>query len=100
MGLSHSFDLTLIAEGNESSLFRNCDNLATASWGDLLSCEDTDTISNSCAVVGARLDGSQYILANNASSASELAGICFSPDRQTIPLNIQYPGMTLAIAGD
>jgi secreted PhoX family phosphatase len=92
--------LTLIAEGNENSLFRNCDNLAMAPWGDLLLCEDTANTLESCSVVGVRPDGSQYLLANNAYSESEVAGICFSPDGQTMFLNIQYPGITLAITGN
>ena len=92
--------LTLIAEGNENSLFKNCDNLTMAPWGDLLLCEDTVDTPDSCSVVGVRPDGSQYLLANNAYSASEVAGICFSPDGQIMFLNIQYPGMTLAITGN
>jgi secreted PhoX family phosphatase len=49
--------------------------------------------------VGIRPDGSQYILANNVYSNSELAGVCFSPDGSILFVNIQYPGMTLAITG-
>ncbi len=33
--------LTLIAEADETSLLRNCDNLTMAPWGDLIVCEDT-----------------------------------------------------------
>ncbi|MGI9248646.1 MAG: alkaline phosphatase PhoX, partial [Woeseiaceae bacterium] len=33
--------LTLIAEADENSLLRNCDNLTMAPWGDLIVCEDT-----------------------------------------------------------
>jgi secreted PhoX family phosphatase len=29
-----------------------------------------------------------------------MAGVCFSPDGETLFVNIQYPGMTLAITGD
>ena len=88
--------LTLIAEADENSLLRNCDNLTMAPWGDLIVCEDT---SNHCGLVGIRPDGSQYAIANNAYSTSELAGVCFSPDGNTLFVNIQYPGMTLAITG-
>ncbi len=91
--------LTLIAEADKESLFNNCDNLTMAPWGDLIVCEDTDDNSNHCALVGVRPDGSQYLLANNAYSDSELAGVCFSPDRKTMFVNIQYPGMTVAITG-
>ena len=92
-------ELTLIAEADKKSLFNNCDNLTMAPWGDLIVCEDTDDNSNHCALVGVRPDGSQYLLANNAYSDSELAGVCFSPDRKTMFVNIQYPGMTVAITG-
>ena len=44
-------------------------------------------------------DGVQYAIADNAYSNSELAGVCFSPDGRTLFVNIQYPGMTLAITG-
>ena len=66
-------------------------------WGDLFVCEDT---ASECGVVGIRPDGSQYEVASNIYSSSELAGVCFSPDGLTMFLNIQYPGMTLAITGD
>lgn len=68
-----------------------------APWGDLLVCEDTG--GSHCGIIGIRADGSQYHLADNAYSNSELAGICFSPDGQTMFVNIQYPGTTLAIMG-
>ena len=92
--------LTLIAEGNENSLFRNCDNLTMAPWGDLLLCEDTVDTADACSVIGIRPDGSQYRVADNAYSDSELAGACFSPDGTILFLNIQYPGMTIAITGN
>jgi secreted PhoX family phosphatase len=92
-------ELTLIAEGNEASLLKNCDNLTMAPWGDLIVCEDTEDDTDHCALLGVRPDGSQYLVANHAYSDSELAGVCFSPDGQTLFVNIQYPGMTIAIDG-
>ena len=88
--------LTLIAESTVRSILRNADNLTMAPWADLIVCEDT---SNHCGLVGIRPDGSQYQFADNPYSTSELAGVCFSPDGQTLFVNIQYPGMTLAITG-
>jgi len=88
--------LTLLAEARSDSLLRNADNLTMAPWGDLVVCEDT---ASQCGLVGIRPDGSQYQLANNAYTNSELAGVCFSPDGKTLFVNIQYPGMTLAITG-
>ena len=88
--------LTLIAEANNDSLLKHCDNLTMAPWGDLIVCEDT---SGECALVGVRPDGSQYMVANNAYEQSELAGVCFSPDGQTMFVNIQHRGYTLAVTG-
>lgn len=90
-------ELELIAEADLISLLRNCDNLTMAPWGDLLVCEDT---ASNCSLVGVRPDGSQYEVASNPYSKSEVAGVCFSPDGNTLFLNIQYPGMTVAITGD
>jgi secreted PhoX family phosphatase len=89
-------ELTLVAEATHESIMRNADNITFAPWGDLIVCEDT---SSHCGLVGIRSDGSQYQLADNAHSDSELAGVCFSPDGKTLFVNIQYPGMTLAITG-
>ncbi|HSM30247.1 MAG TPA: alkaline phosphatase PhoX [Woeseiaceae bacterium] len=88
--------LVLLAEAGEDSLLRNADNLTMAPWGDLVVCEDT---SGHCGLVGIRPDGTQYPLADNAWSKSELAGVCFAPDGRTLFVNIQYPGTTLAITG-
>ena len=90
-------ELELIAEAQPDSLLRNADNLTMAPWGDLIVCEDT---SSRCGLVGIRPDGSQYAIGDNAYSNSELAGVCFSPDGETLFVNIQYPGMTIAITGD
>lgn len=91
--------LSLIAQADEGSLLQNGDNLTMAPWGDLLVCEDVEADMEHCAIVGIRPDGSQYLLANNAYSGSELAGVCFSPDGKTLFVNIQYPGTTVAITG-
>ena len=88
--------LRLIAEATPDSLLQNADNITMAPWGDLVVCEDT---SSHCGLVGIRPDGSQYQIADNAHSNSELAGVCFSPDGKILFVNIQYPGTTLAITG-
>ncbi len=88
--------LELVAEATPGSLLRNADNLTMAPWGDLVVCEDT---AGPCGLVGIRPDGSQYAIASNAYSNSELAGVCFSPDGETLFVNIQYPGTTVAITG-
>jgi len=88
--------LTLFAESTSDSLLRHADNLTLSPWGDLIVCEDT---ADHCGLVGIRPDGHQYILADNAYTRSELAGICFSPDGKTMFVNIQVNGMTLAVTG-
>jgi secreted PhoX family phosphatase len=95
----HPGQLELIAEAGDGSLLTNADNLTMAPWGDLIVCEDT-LDGTSSSVIGIRPDGSQYLVADNAWSDSELAGVCFSPDGNILFLNIQYPGMTVAITGD
>ncbi len=89
-------ELELIAEVGEGSIMRRCDNIIMAPWGDLICCEDRGLGSG---MVGIRPDGSLYRFALNAYTKSELAGACFSPDGRTMFVNIQYPGMTLAITG-
>jgi secreted PhoX family phosphatase len=88
--------LTLIAESNADSLLRNADNIMMAPNGDLMVCEDT---ASNCGIVGIGPDGVQYEIADNPYTGSELAGLCISPDGKTLFVNIQYPGMTLAISG-
>ena len=45
-------------------------------------------------------DGKIYTLGRNVFQGnSEFAGAVFSPDGSTLFVNIQYPGMTLAITG-
>ena len=86
----------MIAESDTESLLRNADNLIAAPWGGLIVCEDT---RGRCSLIGIANSGEQYTIADNAYSDSELAGVCFSPDGKTLFLNVQYPGMTLAITG-
>ena len=50
-------------------------------------------------IVGVTPAGVAYTFARNAESSSELAGAPFSPDGSTLFVNIQKPGITLAIEG-
>ncbi len=88
--------LQLLAESTAGSLLRHADNLTMSPWGDLIICEDT---AGHCGLIGLRPDGEQYPVADNSYTSSELAGACFSPDGSTLFVNIQVPGMTLAITG-
>ena len=86
--------LELFIEPNDGALVEGCDNVTMAPWGDLIVCEDGNSPQ---FLVGVRPDGSTYKLGR--TTISELAGACFSPDGSTLFVNIQTPGMTLAITG-
>jgi hypothetical protein len=88
--------LQLLAESTTGSLLRHADNLTMSPWGDLVICEDT---AGHCGLIGLQTDGTQYPIADNAYTNSELAGVCFSPDGATLFVNIQERGMTVAITG-
>ncbi len=88
--------LQLLAESSTDSLLRHADNLTMSPWGDLVICEDT---AGHCGLIGLRTDGTQYPIADNAYTSSELAGVCFAPDGSTMFVNIQERGMTVAISG-
>lgn len=88
--------LELFIEPNDSKLLENADNLTVAPWGDVIICEDG---SKEQFLVGVTPEGHTYQFARNASNTSELAGAVFSPDGTTLFVNIQNPGITLAITG-
>ncbi|MBT8136029.1 MAG: PhoX family protein [Gammaproteobacteria bacterium] len=87
----------LVYESSGADVLDNCDNLAVAPWGDLVICEDG---FGEQYMRGLRPDGTLYDLARNAhSQKSEFCGACFSPDGSVLFVNIQEPGITLAITG-
>jgi secreted PhoX family phosphatase len=88
--------LELFVEPNETSLLENVDNLTVAPWGDLFVCEDGPGVNR---VVGITPNGRLYPFAQNVMNDSEMAGAVFSPNGTTLFVNIQRPGMTLAITG-
>lgn len=87
--------LQLFAEPNDSAIVKYCDNLTIAPWGDLVLCED----DAHPFVVGITPSGEYYKLAENTGYKSEFAGGVFSPAGDTYFVNIQGPGLTLAITG-
>lgn len=89
--------LELFLEPNDSKVIANADNLSVTPWGGLVVCEDCDLTEQRLLMV--EPDGSVSTFAVNRLNASELAGSCFSPDRTTMFVNIQNPGITLAIRG-
>ena len=94
--------LELFVEPEDSNLLENCDNLTVAPWGDLIVCEDGVNCEDGTKeeyLIGITPQGRCYRFARNAHNPSELAGATFSPDGRTLFVNIQKPGLTLAITG-
>lgn len=87
--------LELFAEPNDREILKSCDNLAVAPWGDVILCED----DKHPFLVGITPQGELYHLAENIGFESELTGGVFSPSGKTFFVNIQGPGITLAITG-
>ena len=88
--------LSLFIEPNDRGLIEKCDNVTVTPWGDLILCEDG---SGEQFLVGVTPAGTLYKFGKNALGGSEFAGATFSPDGTTMFVNIQTPGMTLAIKG-
>ncbi|MGJ3243428.1 MAG: alkaline phosphatase PhoX [Opitutales bacterium] len=88
--------LELFLESTDRDVLKNADNLCIAPWGDVIIAEDSD---QPCRLVGVTPEGAAYTFAANSYNGSELAGCCFSPDGQTLFVNIQKTGLTLAVTG-
>lgn len=89
--------LELIIEPNDESALDRCDNLTVAPSGALVICEDG--LDDQHIRFMSR-DGALTTFARNAHpERSEFCGACFSPDGSTMFVNIQRPGITLAITG-
>jgi secreted PhoX family phosphatase len=94
--------LALVYESEDRTYLDACDNLTIAPWGDLIVCEDSysDERDNTNYLRGLTPQGKIYTLAMSANKEKgELCGACFSPDGTTLFVNIQQPGLTLAITG-
>jgi secreted PhoX family phosphatase len=66
----------------------------------VLVCEDEVTKGDGVHhLLGVTPDGKCYRLGRNVMNGSEVAGATFSPDGSTLFMNIQTPGLTLAITG-
>lgn len=88
--------LELYLEPDDAEVFDMVDNLTMSRHGDLFLCEDGPKQQ---FIVGVSPDGEPYRFARNALNRSEFAGATFSPDGATMYVNIQRPGITLAIRG-
>lgn len=89
--------LTLLVESPSAATMNMCDNLCVAPAGGLLVCEDSTAPVN--RVLHVTPSGEVSVFGRNAFSQGELAGACFSPDGSTLFVNIQSPGLTLAVRG-
>ena len=94
--------LELIYESRHRAHLEACDNLTVAPWGDLIICEDSYSADPTMVnyMRGLTPEGKIYTLAMNAHpDKGEFCGACFSADGTILFVNIQRPGMTLAITG-
>lgn len=92
----HPATLDLFLESEDGSVIKNCDNLTIAPWGDLFVCEDS---AAGDGLVRVEPNGHVERFALHPGTTTELAGVCASPDGSTLFVNIQGPGMTMAITG-
>ena len=89
--------LMLFLEPNNSRLLEYGDNLTVAPWGDVVLCEDG---ARDQYLRGITPTGKIYTLARSSYVGnSEMCGVCFAPNHETLFVNIQRPGITLAITG-
>ena len=77
--------------------FAGPDNITVSPFGYAVMCTDSD--DDAQFVAGITEDGETFPLAFNRASDSEFAGACFSPDGDTLFVNVQDPGVTFAIWG-
>ncbi len=76
--------------------FDGPDNITVSTHGGLILAEDGSGVSH---LVGVTSQGKAYPLARNDFNDSEFCGPAFSSDGETLFVNIQSPGFTLAITG-
>ncbi|MDN3376826.1 MULTISPECIES: alkaline phosphatase PhoX [unclassified Pseudoalteromonas] len=90
--------IQLFVESTDGSLYNFGDNLTVAPNGHLIVCEDqyTDVVDNHLR--GVTPKGEVYNFAK-LQAQTELAGACFSPDGNTLFVNVFTPTKTLAITG-
>ena len=93
-------DLTLIFESPAPDVARFPDNLSITPRGSLVVCEDSD--QGVSFLRGLTPGGFMFPFAQNiapSAAGTEFAGAVFSPDGQTLFVNLQIPAITIAIWG-
>jgi hypothetical protein len=88
--------LSLIFESPSADVLDAPDNICVTPGGGLILCEDG---SGDQFLRGLTQQGEIFNFALNVISDGEFAGATFSPDGETLFVNIQSPGMTFAIWG-
>lgn len=88
--------LTLLFEPTTREELDGPDNITVSPGGGLVLCEDG---AGEQYVRGLTREGRIFDFARNLENESEFAGACFSPDGETMFVNIQTPGKTFAIWG-
>ena len=92
--------LTLLFESPDPSLMAAPDNVSVSPRGGLIVCEDNrDGIQH---IRGLTKDGRIFDVARDVAGIAyrgEFAGAIFSPDGETLFVNMQRPGLTYAIWG-
>lgn len=89
--------LRLAARFKPSSDFEGPDNVTASPHGFLVVC--TDSGGDREFLAGITPAGEAFPIASHRMGDEEFAGACFSPDGQTLFVNIQDPGVTVAIWG-
>ena len=88
--------LDLFLQPASADQFAAPDNICIAPSGDIIVCENGSGTEYVHGVTGS---AQVYKIARNALNNSEFTGACFSPDGSNLFVNIQSPGITLAISG-
>lgn len=88
--------IELFLEPNDKDVYNSGDNLTVHPNGDIYICEDGKDING---VIRISPDGKISRFLTNTLNSSELCGGSFSPDGKIFFVNIQKPGLTLAIHG-
>lgn len=89
-------EITLLFESPGAEILDMPDNICVSPRGGLVVCEDGDGTNY---VRGLAPDGLLFDFALNLHNNSEFTGATFSPQGDTLFINIQNPGMTFAIWG-
>lgn len=97
-------ELTLVYESPAKEILNYPDNVTMSPRGGIVICEDGSGVKH---IRGLTRDGGVFEFARNIMNSSEFCGACFSPDGETLFLNVQGAttdagttrGVTFAVRG-